>query len=432
MAETFGQAVRRLRGSASLRDLARRAHVDPGHLSRIEADKRPPTPDLATSLDRALGADGALIELIAAPRARPWNLDRGAWRHADSERLAAAILNAEPTAENAVELAHQWLVAEPPQVYEMRAGRRIGVSTVAEVEQRLQKLRLLDDHIGGTETHTIVTGELAATARLLRGATYTEELGRRLLIALGELCQVAGWVTSDAGRHDEAQRLYLAGVRASHAGGDIAGAANNLSSLAYQVTNVGDPREGTRLARSALSGARHAATATTRALLAERVAWAHARTGEAGGAARALAAVEREYGRRRPADDPTWVYWLDEDEIGIMAGRVWTQLRRPLRAVPLLERAVAGYGEETGRETALYLSWLAESLLQANEVERAANTATRALRLAGQAGSARADDRVAVVRAQLAPFRGNPVVNAFDSECRTVLSATKPPPLLGG
>ena len=64
-----------------------------------------------------------------------------------------------------------------------------------------------------------------------------------------------------------------------------------------------------------------------------------------------------------------------------MAGRVWTQLRRPLRAVPILERATAGYGEETGRETALYLTWLAESLLQANEVERAASTATEALRL---------------------------------------------------
>jgi tetratricopeptide (TPR) repeat protein len=262
----------------------------------------------------------------------------------------------------------------------------------------------------------MVTAELAATSGLLRDAAYSEEVGRRLLVAVGELCQLAGWTSSDAGRHAEAERLYLLGVRASHAGGDVAGAANNLSSLAYQVADVGDPREAATLARSAYAGARRDATATTRALLAERVAWASARTGEASGAERALATVEAEYEHRRPDDDPEWVYWLDEDEIEIMAGRVWTQLRRPLRAVPILERATAGYGEDTGRETALYLTWLAESLLQANEIERAAEAATRALRLSRQAGSARAEERVATVRSLLRRYRGNAAVDEFEDE----------------
>ncbi|HEX8343856.1 MAG TPA: hypothetical protein VF657_03815, partial [Actinoplanes sp.] len=94
----------------------------------------------------------------------------------------------------------------------------------------------------------------------------------------------------------------------------------------------------------------------------------------------------------------------------------------------LLERAVAGYGEETGRETALYLSWLAESLLQANEVERAAEVATRALRLSRQADSARADDRIAIVRCKLAAFRGNAAADAFEDEACAVSDPTTPPP----
>jgi hypothetical protein len=173
-------------------------------------------------------------------------------------------------------------------VYEIRAGRRIDAATVTEVEQRVH----------------------------------------------------------------QPQRLYLLGVRAAHAGGDAAGAADNLSSLAYQVANVGHPAEAVTLARSAYAGARHDATATTRALLAERVAWAAARAGETGSAERALGAVEADFERRSSDDDPEWVYWLDPDEIEIMAGRAWTQLRRPLRAVQILERAVAGYGADTGRETA--------------------------------------------------------------------------------
>ena len=411
--ETFREAFHRLRGEQSLRDVARLAHLNAGHLSRIAAGKRPPTQEMAAALDEALHTDGQLLALVVPQR---WEMDGGLWRPKDSERLAAVIAGTTPTAENAIELAHQWLTSEPPQVYEVRSGRRIGERTVREVETRVHKLRLLDDHVGGTDTYTLVTDELDATNRLLKGAAYTEDVGRRLLVAVGELCQLSGWTSSDAGRYADAERIYLAGVVAAHAGGDRAGAANNLSSLAYQVANIGDRREAATLARSAYAGARKDATATARALLAERVAWTAARTGEVGGAERALGAVEEAYADRKPADDPAWVYWLDEDEIEIMAGRVWTQLRRPLRAVPILEKATAGYGEDTGRETALYLTWLAESLAQANEPERAADAAARALRLARRAGSVRAADRVKLVRKQLAKFRGNAAVDAFEDE----------------
>ncbi|RZU49488.1 hypothetical protein EV385_1238 [Krasilnikovia cinnamomea] len=346
----------------------------------------------------------------------PWKLDDGIWRPRDSDRLAAAVQATKPMAENARTLAHMWLIAEPPQVTATRAGRRIGVSQARDVEKRVHQLRQLDDYVGGQDTHAMVAAELVATAALLRDAAYTEEVGRRLLVAIGELAQVAGWVTSDAGHHAEAERYYLAGIRAAHAGGDAAGAANNLSSLAYQVANVGDAREAVTIAKSACVGARRAASATVRALLAERVAWAEARAGDAAAAERALGTVEEQYEHRRPADDPIWVYWLDEGEIDIMAGRVWTQLRRPLRAVPILERATAGYGEETGRETGLYLTWLAESLLQANEVERAAEAATRALRLSRKAGSSRVTERLLLLRAKLAEFPGVAEVDAFQEE----------------
>lgn len=411
--ETFGQAARRLRGVRPLRDVARDAFLDPGYLSKIEHGKQQPTVEAARKLEQALGVDGDLIALLGP---RPWHLDGGLWRPADSDRLADELATATPSAENATELAHLWLIAEPPQVTTLRSGRRIGETTVAEAEERVHKLRLLDDHVGGTETHAMVTAELEATGALLRDGAYSEALGKRLLIAVGELAQLAGWTLSDAGQHARAEQIYLLGVRAAHAGGDIPGAANNLSSLAYQVANVGDPREAETLARSAYAGARHAATATTRALLAERVAWAAARAGGTSAADRALGRVETEYSGRQPADDPIWTYWLSEEEIQIMAGRVWTELRRPLRAVPILERATAGYTDETGRETALYLTWLAESLLDAREPERAATEALKALRLSRRAGSVRADDRVALLSGRLREHAGVAEVDAFLDE----------------
>lgn len=398
----------------SLRALAKLALIDAGHLSRIESGDRPPpgAPTIAM-LDDKLGTGGALAAMLH----QPWIRDGGRWRPEDSERLAEDLGAVKPTAENAAQLAHQWLIAEPPQVTESRNGRRIGMGMVRRVQKRVRQLRLLDDHVGGTDTYAMVTAELAATIGLLRTRSYPDEVGRLLLIAVGELAQLAGWTSSDAGRYAEAERIYLLGVRAAHAGGDTALAANNLSSLAYQVANVGDPRRAVDLARSSYAGARHTATPRTRALLAERVAWAAARAGDAQAADKALSRVEKDYDGHQPAnEDPDWVYWLTPDEVEVMAGRVWAETRRPLRAVPILERAIAGYGEETGRETALYQSWMAESLEQANEADRAAAAATKALRLSRQAGSVRADDRIGLLRRKLRRHRGNDLVDAFLEE----------------
>ncbi|MEV4343319.1 helix-turn-helix transcriptional regulator [Actinoplanes sp. NPDC049596] len=61
--ETFGEMARRLRGDRSLREAARTAHIDPGHLSRVERDLRPPTPGIARALDDLYDAEGQLVTL---------------------------------------------------------------------------------------------------------------------------------------------------------------------------------------------------------------------------------------------------------------------------------------------------------------------------------------------------------------------------------
>lgn len=416
--EAFGAAVRRLREGrgVSLRALAAVANIDPGNLSRIENGRRGslPTRPIIKALDDKLQAGG---ELLAHLEGGPWILDGGLWKPADSDRLAAELLVRKPSAENAGNLAHLWLISEPPQVTAAQAGRRVGIGEVRLVEARVRQLRELDDFLGGGDTYALVTGELAATATTLATCSYTEAVGKRLLVALGELCQLAGWTLSDAGHYARAERTYLLGVSAAHAGGDRAVAANNLSSLAYQEANVGDPAKAVTLAKSAYAGARHHATPKTRALLGERIAWSAARARDAQGAERALSAVEADYVGPTAADgEPSWLYWLTPEEVEVMAGRVWTELERPLRAVPILERAIAGYGDDTGRETALYRSWMAESLALANEPEQAADAATSALRLTREAGSVRADDRVTVMRRRLRKFRGNAAVDRFMDE----------------
>jgi hypothetical protein len=48
--------------------------------------------------------------------------------------------------------------------------------------------------------------------------------------------------------------------------------------------------------------------------------------------------------------EPDWVFWVDDDELNIMVGRCWTELRRPLRAVPTLEAVLARYEDTHARD----------------------------------------------------------------------------------
>lgn len=418
--EQLSAAIQRLRGERglSLAELGRLINYSRKTVWDYEQARRIPAPDVVQALDNALGANGYLVQLgaLASAEGSPSTiatLPESAWRRGDAEDLAARLTGTAATADSALSLAHAWLVTAPPQDFQLAAGRRIGHDLVDQLAERVHQIRLIDDHVGGLDTAATVGAELATTARLLREATYTEGVGRRLLSVVAELCQIAGWTASDAGRHIEAQRLYLAGARAAHAADDPSGAASNLSSLAYQIANVGDPREAELLARTAVSGANGAATAGARALFLERLAWAQARAGSADAAARTLDAVDDAFTDSRPDAEPAWVYWLNPEEIEVMRGRVWTQLELPLRAVPALDHAIRAYASNSPRERALYLSWLAEALLQGHEVDQAAEAALQTAEISAGAGSDRSAQRVHRLRGLLLPHAGQPEVARF-------------------
>lgn len=123
--------------------------------------------------------------------------------------------------------------------------------------------------------------------------------------------------------------------------------------------------------------------------------------------------MDTEYDRRRPADDPEWVYWLDSDEITVMAGRCYVELGQPDRAIPLLTDVLDRYDEHQARESALYTSWLAEAHVQAGNVEHAGALAERTLELSSSTSSSRGDHRVTVLAQRLAPYRAVGAVRAF-------------------
>ena len=142
----------------SYRALAARTFHGKSYLQELAAGKKTPTVEVARRIDQALDAGGELVARAAGEVTEPDRLDCLDWRRRENERRADARLAQTPGPDNALTLAHEGLIAEPPQVYELRAERRIGDDTVRQVEERVHQLRLLDDHVGGSRTYAIVTG----------------------------------------------------------------------------------------------------------------------------------------------------------------------------------------------------------------------------------------------------------------------------------
>ncbi|MFJ1764062.1 hypothetical protein ACIOD2_27355 [Amycolatopsis sp. NPDC088138] len=291
---------------------------------------------------------------------------------------------------------------------EQPTTRRIGQSDIDELRRRTARLRRLDNIMGGAETYPVYTAEVDFTQRLLRESSHAIEIGQQLRALLAEQQQQAGWAAFDHGQHALAQRLYSDSRQAAEEAGALDLAGNALAYAAYQQTATS--QSGTALAIDSCDVARPMATPKVNALLLERKAWAHATAGEAQEADRALNLAREALQTRDDRPEPDWVFWVDEAEIDIMAGRCWTELRRPLRAVPVLERVLSGFDDTHARDKALYLTWLATSYLEAREVEQAAATLARAADLAAGVSSVRPAVRIGVVARRLARYRSTPVV----------------------
>lgn len=301
---------------------------------------------------------------------------------------------------------------DPLAPLEARTGRRIGMAQVDELRQRVHGLRLADDVLAGGDLIRPALRELRSAVRLFQDSTHTEPVGREFLGQIGELAQIAGWVASDAGQHAEAERIYRLGLSAAHQAGDSTLAGNLLGSLAYQTTNTGDVREGLTMARAALDAAREAPP-RAQALYLDRVAWAHAKNDEAQPAIRALGEAGEALSQHGEEEEPGYLYWVDAGELQVMEARVYTELRRPLRAVPILRDVLTRYDATHTRELALYLSWLAVALADANEPEEAAATAERVVTLSAGITSERTADRVRVVLDRLTEYGDVPEVRAL-------------------
>lgn len=408
--ETIGPLLRRLRreGGRTQEELAadlsaRRGYpLEQATVSRWENEERLPDPLSRALLSAEFGVPEQELKRAVqlARRLRRQMQEHQEDEERDVERREFISLSA------GAGLA----VIQPSSL--LRPGRRLGVDVSRYLAQRTARLRRLDDFMGGGDTYRMYAGELSTTTKLVEEGVYTEVVGRELRGIVAEQAQLAGWAAYDAGMYGEARSHYMTALAASRVAEDRALEGNSLALLAYLEWSVGG-RSGIAYAQAGYEAVRNGTVPVVRALLADRLAWQYATSGCVREAdyALSLAAEAIHAGEGDPA--PDWAYWVDGDEILIMTGRCWTELHRPLRAIPALEDALGRYDDTRARDKALYLSWLASAYLDAGEVEHAAAMTSRVLDLSVDLASTRPAARARMMTKRLEPHRALAPVGAL-------------------
>ncbi|AEW94581.1 helix-turn-helix domain protein [Streptantibioticus cattleyicolor NRRL 8057 = DSM 46488] len=285
-------------------------------------------------------------------------------------------------------------------------GRRYGVADVDRARRQLSDLRRLDDYTGGASTYPIALREMTRVDEMLRGS-YSDRVGTDLLSVLAEFGQFTAWTAFDAGKLEDARRHALRATAAANQAGNRLLAASTLSELAYITASSSTPGESVAMARASWANAPRDALPAARVVLADRMAFACARTGDARGVDHAISLAEDAHDHRddHAEPEPDWLYWINRDESRIMVGRCWAELHRPVQAIPVLETVTAPYDDTHAREVAMLECWLADSYLDAGEIDRAAASTSRAVELAERTASPRTDRWVNGLLQRLAGHR---------------------------
>jgi tetratricopeptide (TPR) repeat protein len=257
------------------------------------------------------------------------------------------------------------------------------------MREQFTRLVDLDSYLGGADTFRLYFSELSRTERILGRSSSTLQVRRDLTELAAEQSQQAGWAAFDAGFTSAALQLYEYSRRAAGEASSAELATNALVHIAYASGTA----ESVAAADSACAAIGFGAPPKAHALLESRRAWSRAKAGDRDGAARALDAARSALEEADTAA-PHWCAWVDHAELDIMTGRVWSVLHEPDKAIGPLERALGAYPDQWARDKALYLTWLAESYLDAGDVAKAMSTTQEALTLAARVASVRPLARV--------------------------------------
>ncbi|MGH3752753.1 MAG: helix-turn-helix domain-containing protein [Pseudonocardiaceae bacterium] len=312
----------------------------------------------------------------------------------DIDRLTALLPDAEPT-----------------------GTRHVGAADVEAIEQATATF-IDQDFARGSELSQAAAVAHLRSALPLLGAQMSPEVRPRLYLATARLATQTGYMSFDVNQHDAARRLWMIALQVARDADHPLGTDHTvfvLYDMALQAVHLGRPDEAVRLVHLGYNTAAvssYPVTASTNSCLANIQAKAHAAQGDAVGCDRALGRALDHLAATDSANQETWVtHLIDEPQLAAYQGHAQYTLaltgrdpRAAGRAVPLLCRAVDGFGPGYARSRALYLADLVGAHALAGDVDTAVTLGHQAIDAVTALHSPRAYDRLRVLDTALEPL----------------------------
>lgn len=181
-----------------------------------------------------------------------------------------------------------------------RPYRKIGITDVREVESATRALRALNHTYGGSFCLDSVLHYLQEAERLF-DALSTDIVRHRLLGAVADLHNLAGWMSFDVGDVKATRKYFARALELAREGRDSRLIANTLYRMGLVYLHGRAPVEALKLFQLGQVAAEMAGSEFVVGLLCAYEAWAYSRIGDFDQARKLLTRAGEEFERCRPS-----------------------------------------------------------------------------------------------------------------------------------
>ncbi|MGW4792723.1 carph-isopro domain-containing protein [Nonomuraea sp. NPDC004297] len=192
-------------------------------------------------------------------------------------------------------------------------------SLIEQIETQLPQFQALDDEHGGARHLGYIGAQFRSIGLLLHEGGHSDAVTARLLRALAEVGQLAGWMAFDAAHHGLAQRYFVTALRAAHQVNDLPLCAHVLADMSFQAASRDHPADAITLGEAARRAC-DAAPSAVRASVLSRLAFAYATAGRHTDFQRSRTMARELVDVPLSGNEPRWMYFLTPNHLDCQAG----------------------------------------------------------------------------------------------------------------
>ncbi len=291
------------------------------------------------------------------------------------------------------------------------APARIGLSDVEHVVAVTAAMRAVDYRHGGGACRDAVAAHVRWAQQLL-DAEFTEQTRKRLLPALSDLHNLAGWTSFDVGLYSVARRHFGRALELAKAGEDNSLSANVLYRMGRLHLHRNMYLEALRFFQLGQIAAQDAGCTLTVAMLCANEGWAYALLNDRDQMQRSLGRARDEFARSELDNARAWVRFFGEADLNAAIGVAITAQHDATSAelqegIARIDTSIAMRGPDMKRSRAFELGVLATAHIRNGSRDPGTQIGQAAVSAASTVRSIRTIDRLEPLRAAATRHRSD-------------------------